>query len=57
MTNKIKMLLLASLTIVACNKNDDATVDPSSSDGKALTSGTADFSNCYIVRKICSSWC
>lgn len=49
MTNKIKMLLLASLTIVACNNNDDATVDPSSSDGKALTSGTADFSNYVAV--------
>jgi hypothetical protein len=44
MIKNFKWLLLVSLTFVACNSDDDAVVDPNSSDGLPLTAGTADFS-------------
>ena len=43
MIKNFKWLLLVSLTFVACN-SDDETINPNSSDGLPLTSGTADFS-------------
>ena len=43
MIKNFKWLLLVSLTFVACTNNDDATVDPNSSDGLPLTAGSADF--------------
>ena len=48
MIKNFKWLLLVSLTFVACNSNDDATVNPNSSDGLPLTAGTADFSK-YVA--------
>jgi lysophospholipase L1-like esterase len=44
MIKNFKWLLLVSLTFVACNSDDEAVVDPNSSDGLPLTAGTADFS-------------
>ncbi len=44
MIKNFKWLFLVSLTFVACNNSDDVTVDPNSSDGMPLTSGSADFS-------------
>lgn len=44
MIKNFKLLFLVSLTFVACNNNDDVTVNPNSSDGLPLTAGTADFS-------------
>jgi lysophospholipase L1-like esterase len=44
MIKNFKWLVLVSLTFVACNSNDDAVVDPNSSDGLPLTAGSADFS-------------
>ncbi|MBC7641986.1 MAG: G-D-S-L family lipolytic protein [Flavobacterium sp.] len=52
MLKNIKTLLLVSLAVVACNKNDDTTTavaDTNSSDGKALTAGTANFSKYVAV--------
>ncbi len=43
MIKNIQLLFLVSLTIIACSKSED-TVDNSSSDGKALTAGSANFS-------------
>ena len=48
MIKNFKWLLLVSLTFVACTNNDDATVDPNSSDGSPLTAGSADFSK-YVA--------
>jgi hypothetical protein len=48
MIKNIKWLLLVSLTIVACSKEDDVTVVDNSSDGLPLTAGTADFSK-YVA--------
>lgn len=49
MIKNIKWLLLVSLTFVACNSSDDdAAIDPNSSDGLPLTAGTADFSK-YVA--------
>ena len=44
MIKNFKWLLLVSLTFVACSSNDDAVVDPNSTDGLPLTAGSADFS-------------
>ena len=52
MLKNIKTLLLVSLAVVACNKNDDTTTavaDTNSSDGKVLTAGTANFSKYVAV--------
>lgn len=43
MIKNFKWLLFASLAFVACNNNDEVIVDSNSSDGKTLTSGTANF--------------
>jgi lysophospholipase L1-like esterase len=48
MIKNFKWLLLVSLTFVACNSDDDDTAVINSSDGKPLTSGTADFSK-YVA--------
>ena len=48
MIKNFKWLLLVSLTFVACNSDDDATIDPNSSDGLPLTAGSADFSK-YVA--------
>lgn len=48
MIKNFKWLLLVSLTFVACNSDDDAVVDPNSTDGTPLTAGTADFSK-YVA--------
>lgn len=47
MIKNFKWLLLVSLSFVACN-NDDIEVNPDSSDGLALTAGSANFSK-YIA--------
>ena len=39
---------MASLVIVSCNSDDEAVVDPNSTDGTPLTAGTADFSK-YVA--------
>jgi lysophospholipase L1-like esterase len=44
MIKNIKWLVLVSLTFVACSSDDEAIVNPNSSDGLPLTAGTADFS-------------
>jgi lysophospholipase L1-like esterase len=44
MIKNFKWLLLVSLTFVACNNDDETTIDPNSTDGLPLTAGTADFS-------------
>ncbi len=44
MIKNIKLLLLVSLTFVACSSDDEAIIDQNSSDGLPLTAGTADFS-------------
>lgn len=49
MIKNIKMLLLVSLTIVACTTKEDEVVVNNSSDGLPLTAGTADFSNYVAV--------
>ena len=41
MINNFKWLLFASLAFVACNNDDEVLIDSTSSDGKALTAGTA----------------
>ncbi|MFN8273641.1 MAG: SGNH/GDSL hydrolase family protein [Flavobacteriaceae bacterium] len=48
MIKNFKWLLLASLTIVACDNSDDTDPVYNSSDGKPLTSGEADFSK-YVA--------
>lgn len=48
MIKNFKWLLLVSLTFVACNSDDEPFVDPNSTDGTPLTSGTADFSK-YVA--------
>jgi GDSL-like Lipase/Acylhydrolase len=47
MIKNIKLLLLVSLTFIACN-DDEATVTYDSTDGLPLTAGTADFSK-YVA--------
>lgn len=42
MIKNFKWLLIASLAFVACNNDDEVTIDSNSSDGKPLTAGTAD---------------
>lgn len=48
MIKNIKWLLLVSLTLVACSSDDDAVINPNSSDGLPLTAGSADFSK-YVA--------
>lgn len=48
MIKNFKWLLLVSLTFVACSSDDEAVVDPNSSDGLPLTAGSADFSK-YVA--------
>ena len=48
MIKNIKWLLMASLVIVSCNSDDEAVVDPNSTDGTPLTAGSADFSK-YVA--------
>jgi lysophospholipase L1-like esterase len=48
MIKNFKWLLLASLTFVACNNEDETVVVADSSDGLPLTAGTADFSK-YVA--------
>jgi len=48
MIKNFKWLLLVSLTFVACNNDDDVTVDANSSDGLPLTAGSANFSK-YVA--------
>jgi hypothetical protein len=49
MTKNFKWLLLVALTFVACNNDEDITIDANSSDGLPLTSGSADFSKYVSV--------
>ena len=49
MIKNFKWLLLVSLTFVACSSDDEAGIDPNSSDGLPLTAGTADFSKYVAV--------
>lgn len=48
MIKNFKWLLFASLAFVACNNEDEVVVDANSSDGKALTAGSANFSK-YVA--------
>ena len=48
MIKNFKWLLFASLAFVACNNEDEVAVDANSSDGKALTAGSANFSK-YVA--------
>lgn len=48
MIKNFKWLLFASLAFVACNNEDEVVVDVTSSDGKALTAGSANFSK-YVA--------
>jgi lysophospholipase L1-like esterase len=48
MIKNFKWLLLVSLTFVACSSDDEAVVNPDSSDGLPLTAGSADFSK-YVA--------
>lgn len=48
MIKNIKWLLLISLTMIACNDDDEAVVVKNTSDGLPLTAGTADFSK-YVA--------
>lgn len=48
MIKNFKWLLFASLAFVACNNDDEVVVEANSSDGKPLTSGTANFSK-YVA--------
>ncbi|WP_347051155.1 G-D-S-L family lipolytic protein [Flavobacterium olei] len=48
MIKNFKWLLLVSLTFMACNSDDDVVTVINSSDGKPLTSGSADFSK-YVA--------
>jgi lysophospholipase L1-like esterase len=48
MIKNFKWLFLVSLTFMACNSDDEVTINPNSSDGLPLTSGSADFSN-YVA--------
>ena len=43
MIKNIKWLFLVSLTLIACNDDDQVLMNPDSSDGLPLTAGTADF--------------
>ncbi|CAM2771310.1 GDSL-like Lipase/Acylhydrolase [Flavobacterium succinicans] len=48
MIKNFKWLLFASLAFVACNNEDEVTIDSNSSDGKPLTAGSANFSK-YVA--------
>lgn len=48
MIKNFKWLFLVSLTFVACNSDDDVTIDSNSSDGLPLTAGSANFSK-YVA--------
>ena len=48
MIKNFRWLLLASLAFVACNNDDEVTIDSNSSDGKPLTAGSANFSK-YVA--------
>ena len=48
MIKNFRWLLFASLAFVACNNDDEVVVEANSSDGKPLTSGTANFSK-YVA--------
>jgi hypothetical protein len=48
MIKNFKWLLIASLAFVACNNDDEVTIDSNSSDGKPLTAGSANFSK-YVA--------
>lgn len=48
MIKNFKWLALASLAFVACNNDDAVVADVNSTDGSAVTSGTADFST-YVA--------
>lgn len=48
MIKNFKWLLVASLAFVACNNEDEVTIDSNSSDGKPLTAGSANFSK-YVA--------
>ena len=48
MIKNFKWLLLVSLTFVACNNDDEAVINPDSSDGLPLTAGSANFSK-YVA--------
>jgi hypothetical protein len=58
MIKNFKWLFLVSLTFVACNNNDDVTIDANSSDGLPLTSGSANFSK-YVAlgNSLTSGYC
>ena len=48
MIKNFKWLVLVSLTFLACTSDDDAVIDPNSSNGLTLTAGAADFSK-YVA--------
>ncbi|WNM19797.1 SGNH/GDSL hydrolase family protein [Flavobacterium capsici] len=48
MIKNIKWLAFIALAFVACNSDDEAIVDPNSTDGTPLTAGSADFSK-YVA--------
>ena len=48
MNKNIKWLAFVALAFVACNSDDDVVADPNSTDGTALTAGSADFSK-YVA--------
>ncbi|MDI5889118.1 SGNH/GDSL hydrolase family protein [Flavobacterium yafengii] len=48
MIKNFKWLLFASLALVACDSEEEVTIDANSSDGKSLTSGTASVSK-YVA--------
>jgi hypothetical protein len=48
MIKNFKWVLIASLAFVACNNEDEVTIDSNSSDGKPLTAGSANFSK-YVA--------
>lgn len=49
MIKNFKMLLLVSITFIACNNNDEETIVENSSDGLPLTAGEANFSKFVAV--------
>ncbi len=48
MIKNFKWVLIASLAFVACNNDDEVTIDSNSSDGQPLTAGSANFSK-YVA--------
>lgn len=49
MIKNFKWLLLVSLTFVACNNDNETSVDPSSTDGQPLIAGSADLSKFVAI--------